>query len=304
MPYRKTILENGITILSQKMNHIESISLEIWVRTGSRYENKENNGISHFIEHMHFKGTNKRSAKTIAEEFDSIGGYLNAFTGQEFTAYVARVLKEHLPLSIDIMSDILLNSLYDDEKIENEKEVILQEIALLNDTPDSLTVDNIHKAAFPDQELGLNILGEHENVKKIDKKGLLNYHNQYYTGSNIIIVAAGNLEHDNLVKLVSSNFNKLNKGNKNNFSPAVYQGGFNYVEKDLEQIHFCLGLKGSSYLDKDFYTAELFSNILGGNNMSSRLYQKIREEYGLVYGVSSFNSSFQDTGMLFIYNTR
>lgn len=293
-------LSNGIRVATDSMKGVETVTLQVCVDIGSRYETENVNGISHFLEHMAFKGTKRRTAQDIAREFDELGGNFNAFTSREHTVYYAKVLKNDLPAAMDILADILQHSTFDEEELIRERGVVLQEIAQNRDTPDDLIFDLFQETAYPNQPLGRSILGPETLVSEFSRKHLTDYVGQYYRGSRIIIAAAGNIDHKTLVSLTENTFNSLEKDASVTLPAANYQGGDIRKAKDLEQVHFILGFKGLSYKDDQIYTVQLLSLILGGG-MSSRLFQEIREKRGLAYSVYSFTSGYHDDGLLGIY---
>jgi len=297
----KTILDNGIKIVTQNMPHFHSVSMGVWVNVGAREESPEESGLSHFIEHMIFKGTQRRTAYQIAKEFDSIGGQTNAFTSAENTCYHAKVMDTHLEIMVDILSDIFLNSVFDEKEVENERAVILQEIGMMEDSPD----DYIHFLSgsnfWGENSLGRSVLGSRENIRKFDSNSLKEFFRYFYQPERIIISAAGNLSHNQLVDIAGPVFESIRPGN--GFPDRMTSDGRSQVHvhyKDLEQVHICLGTKGMSITDPRKYEYSLLNTILGGN-MSSRLFQEIREKRGLAYAVYSFISSYVDTGMFGVY---
>ncbi len=297
----KTILDNGIKIVTQNMPHFHSVSMGVWVNVGAREESPEESGLSHFIEHMIFKGTQRRTAYQIAKEFDSIGGQTNAFTSAENTCYHAKVMDTHLEIMVDILSDIFLNSVFNEKEFENERAVILQEIGMMEDSPD----DYIHFLSgsnfWGENSLGRSVLGSRENIRNFDANSLKGFFQRFYQPERIIISAAGNLEHNHLVDIVGPVFESIRPGN--GFPDRMTSDGCSQVNvhyKDLEQVHICLGTKGMSITDPRKYEYSLLNTILGGN-MSSRLFQEIREQRGLAYAVYSFISSYVDTGMFGVY---
>jgi hypothetical protein len=293
-------MANGIKIITKHMPHTEAISINVWVATGSRYETAKNNGISHFLEHMAFKGTKRRTAKQIAEEFDDIGGHFNAHTGREATVYEAKTLKEDAHIAVDILADIIQNSIFDEEELERERGVILQELAMTIDTPDDIIFDYFQATAYPGQAVGRSILGTEEFIKNVSKADFIEYINAQYIGENIVIAVAGNIDVSAIERQIEQQFSVIKSGKKNIFQPAIYKGG-NFSEKrDLEQVHIVLGFQGVSYKTDEIYKAQLLSIVLGGG-MSSRLFQEVREKRGLAYSVSAFNSSYADGGMFSIY---
>jgi len=296
-----TILKNGLRITTDYMPEVESVSFAVWVNTGSRDENKQNNGIAHFLEHMAFKGTKTRTYKDIAEEFDNIGGHYNAFTSEEETVYHAKTLKNTLEKSIEIIADILQNSIFDQEEMEKERQVILQELAMYEDMPREHVSELFQKTAFPNQAYGRGVGGTTKSVKALTRENLINYITKQYKTQNIVISAAGKIDHNNLVNLVKKHFNKLNTGIKNPVETAIYKGGDIRKQKtQLEQTQVILGFEGLNYTDPNYYTLKLMSSILG-QGMSSRLFQEIREKRGLAYTITSGCHSTIDTGIFEIY---
>lgn len=297
---QSSILKSGLRVATDEMNEVETVSIGVFVNTGSRNEDLKINGISHFLEHMAFKGTPTRSAKQIAEEFEGIGGYINAYTSKEKTVYYVKVLKKYSEFAVEFLSDIIQNSIFDKTELEKERGVILQEIAMTNDTPDDIVFDYFHDQAFANQPLGRSILGLPTNIKKFKREDFVKYIKQQYNYSNIAVVGAGNLKHQDLVKWSEKYFNKLAKNNIAKPLKAKYSGGEYRKHKKLEQINMVLGFKGFSYSDENFYTAQILSMILGGG-MSSRLFQEVRENLGLAYSIYSFNSCYYDCGLFAIY---
>ena len=293
-------LKNGLKIGVDEMSDVETVSIGVFVHTGSRNESKEINGISHFLEHLAFKGTKKRTAKEIAEEFESIGGYINAYTSREKTVYYVKILKEYTEFAVEFLSDIIQNSIFKEEEIKKECEVILQELAMTNDTPDDIIFDYFQEVAFPKQALGAPIIGNKKNILKFQKKDFLDYINSQYNYGNMAVVASGNINLDELKKLSEKYFNNLAKNEIKKIENARYFGGDFYKQKKLEQIHCVIGYEGVSYCDDDYYKAQILSLILGGG-MSSRLFQEIRENLGLAYSIYAFNSNYEDAGTFAIY---
>ena len=300
MTHEVTKLDNGLTVITETMTEVPSITLNIGVNNGSRYETPELNGISHFLEHMAFKGTKRRNAQQIAEEFDAVGGYLNASTDREHTIYHAKFLKEDLPLAVDILADILQHSVFEAEEIERERSVITQEIAQSNDTPDDIVFDYFMNTAFPGQPLGRNILGNEETIMHFTGDTLRSYMHRNYAASRMVVAAAGNISHVELVQLVSDFFTHFPEPATIHKEPLRYGGGYCPVRRDLEQINVVLGLEGCSYHDPDYYTTQMLSTIFGGS-MSSRLFQEVREKRGLAYTIQSFSSSYEDGGIFGIF---
>ncbi len=298
--HEKTVLDNKLTILSMQNEHIPSVIIEVWVDVGSRHESEEINGMAHFVEHLHFKGTKQRSAKQIAEEFDAIGGHINAYTTKEHTVYSAKVLKEFLPFAIEMLSDIIFNSIYNEEDLEKEKNVILQELAQTKDDPEDVAFENFAKNNFKNQALGRAILGTEENIKSFSREQVVNFVQKYYSASRIIISAVGNFEHQNLVNLVKTTLTPYPNSNIANYAQAYYTGGFSYqANNELSQLHLVVGYEGVSISSDKYYALEILSNIMGGS-ISSRLFQEIREKLGLVYSIGSFNQYYKDIGIFCI----
>jgi predicted Zn-dependent peptidase len=295
-------LANGIFIGTDHMPQVETVAISILVKTGSRYETVTNNGISHFLEHMAFKGTEQRSAKDIAEEFDQIGGYLNAYTSREKTVYHAKVLKDDVEIAVDILTDILQNSVFSNEEIERERGVILQEIAQTKDTPDDIIFDYFQETAFANQAIGRSILGTEELVQQFTRENFLDYVNKHYSYDNIIISAAGNINHNHFNTLLENKCTKFASQSNKTMEKSNYTGGELRIQKDLEQAHIILGFNGCSYLHPEYYAQQVLSLIIGGG-MSSRLFQEVREKRGLAYGISAFTSNYEDCGIFGIYSS-
>jgi predicted Zn-dependent peptidase len=295
--HQKTILDNGLTILSLKNTGVESVAVEAWVKVGSRYEAADINGIAHFIEHMNFKGTHKRSSKQIAEEFDAIGGYLNAFTSKEHTVYSAKILAEFLEQAVDMLADIMFNSLYNDEDIEKEKNVVLQELAQTKDTPDDFVFENFYLDSFAQQALGRSILGTEQNIQGFTKEAIIDFVKKYYVAPNIIVAASGNIEHEEFVNLVQQKFNPFEGKEQISIEATKFTGGYSFTQdNELSQYHLIIGYEGVAIGSKDYYKLEMLSNIFGGS-ISSRLFQEIREKRGLVYSVGTFSQYYRENGI-------
>jgi len=299
--YNKTVLDNGIRIVTEKIDHRNSVSIGIWVNVGSRDEDEPRSGITHFIEHMIFKGTEKRNHLQIAKELDLIGGLSNAFTGKEQTCFHSKVLSIHLEKACDILSDIFLHSVFDPKEMEKERNVILQEISMIEDTPDEYVHVLFQKTFWKDHPLGRPIVGTPQSIMSITHSDILEHLKFYYDPQNIIIAASGNVDHQRFVEYLEPMFNSLRplSSKPSRFVPVC--GKAEHIQsKDLEQIHVCLGGVAPSLRDEERFSALMFNVILGGN-MSSRLFQEIREKAGLVYSIYSFMSAFEDTGLLGIY---
>ena len=295
-----TKLNNGLRLAADEMKDVETVSVGVFVNTGSRNETAKINGISHFLEHMAFKGTKKRSAKQIAEEFEGIGGHINAYTSKEKTVYYAKVLKQHAEFAVEFLSDIIQNSTFDKTELEKERGVILQEIAMTNDTPDDIVFDYFQETAYPSQALGRSILGPEDNIKKFSRNDFTKYIGQQYNYKNIAIAAAGNIKQSDLEKWSKKYFTNLGTNEIKEVEAAKYKGGDFRKEKKLEQVNVVLGFKGLSYSNKNYYTSQILSTILGGG-MSSRLFQEVRENRGLAYSIYAFNYAHSDSGIFGIY---
>jgi len=295
--YRKTVLDNGLTVVTESIPYYSTVSLGIWWKTGGRFENEENNGISHFIEHMLFKGTQKRSAYDIAREIDAVGGAINAFTGKEYTCLYARVLKKDTDIALDILSDMYRNPLFLEDDLEKEKYVIAQEIKMVEDSPEEYIYEMFNASYFKGHSLGLPILGIQDNVEKFTRDELKNHFLQHYSLCNVIITASGRIDHDAFVSKVSRFFEcSRSQGSTPEVmvtpSPCT---GFHIYEKDLEHVYLCVGTDGVSQVDNRRYRLYLLNAIMGGS-MSSHLFQEIREKRGLVYNIYSYVSCYHDAG--------
>ncbi len=297
----QTRLDNGIRVVSEELPHLASVALGIWVENGSRYEAPEIGGISHYIEHLLFKGTDRRSAAEISEEIEGVGGSLNAFTGKEHTCYHAKVLHEHLPLAFDLLADIFLHSRFDPEEIERERGVILQEIAQVLDTPDEY-VHDVFKAHFwKGHPLSRPICGTAETVSDLGQAQFLSFLRERYGTDRTVVAAAGRLRHADLVALVERAFGPAaSRLGPVDGVPPRHHGGLVVHEKGLEQVHVCLGLPGISQIDPARYTGFVLDTALGGG-MSSRLFQEVRERRGRAYAIQSFLATYRDTGYLGVY---
>ncbi len=298
---QKVVLDNGVRIITEEIPHVRSVSLGVWVNVGSRDEDEKNNGISHFIEHMMFKGTEKRTAKEIAESLDAVGGQINAFTTKEYTCYHAKVLDEHLDLAIDVISDMLFGSLFAAEDIEREKNVIVEEIKMYEDAPDELVHDVLTGVMWHAHALGRPVIGQEEVVRAIDRNQLLEFYDRHYRCGDMVISCAGNISHDEVVEKLAGAFEHLapRNGVKRYAAPRAANKAV-CRRKDTEQVHLCLGTEGFALDHDDIYVMQVINTVLGGG-MSSRLFQKIREERGLVYTVFSYHSSYHDTGLFCVY---
>lgn len=297
----KTTLENGIQVITEEVPSVHSVSVGIWVEAGSRDEELKENGISHFIEHMLFKGTKRRSAGQISKEIDSVGGVLNAFTSKEFSSFYAKVLAEHLPVALNLLFDLYLNSTFSTEEMEKERQVIAQEISMIEDTPDEYIHDLFSESFWPRHPLGFPILGRMETIGRMKRNRLKEFFLRNYLGVQPILVAAGKLRHKDLLQPVEEMLGKVRPRRKQRRSRPPRPHPQIFVKnKSLEQVHLVLGTQGFSAIHPQRYAFSVLNTILGGG-MSSRLFQEIREDRGLAYSVYSFLSSFKDSGMLGVY---
>jgi len=299
--YRKDTLTNGIRVVSETLPKSRSLSLGVWVKVGSRHEPREIGGVSHFIEHMFFKGTARRTARDIATEVDSLGGEMNAFTSQETTTYYIKVLDEHLPAAVDILSDILLASRFDPAEMEKERKVILEEIKSVEDTPDDFIHELFTGTVWTDNSLGRPILGTRETIRALKHADILSYIESYYSPREIVISVAGNFEHGRVIELLNNAFGKLARTGvpKHEVTPGFHRA-VTVRKKQLEQVQVCLGCKGLNYTHDDRFGIMALNTILG-NSMSSRLFQEVREQNALAYSIYSYVTAYRDTGLLTIY---
>jgi predicted Zn-dependent peptidase len=293
-------LANGLRIVTDRIDTVETVSLGLWVDVGTRHEPPAVNGVAHFLEHMAFKGTKRRSALAIAEEIEAVGGHLNAYTSRESTAYYAKVLKEDVGLALDILADILQHSTFEPNELERERAVILQEIGQANDTPDDIIFDYFQERAFPDQAMGRPVLGSPEIIRGLSRNSVVSYLQNHYGASRMVLSAAGNLDHDRIVDLAGKLLSDMPAERFVTSEPARYVGGEHRQDRDLEQLHLVLGFPGLTVTDPDYYAAAVLSTAFGGG-MSSRLFQEVREKRGLVYAVSSFAHGYRDGGLFGIY---
>jgi len=300
--YYKETLPNGLRIVYEEIPYVQSVSVGLWVGAGSRYENIGDNGISHFIEHMMFKGTSRRSARDIAEEIDNVGGQLNAFTGKECTCYYAKVLNTQVELALDILSDMIFNSCLSPESIKKEKNVVLEEINMYEDSPEEQIHDQYAGTIFKRHPLGYPILGNCNTVESFTRDELINYLEKNYCPDNTVISVAGNIKFDRLLELIQKYFGQWQgRTSISDTQPGPFMNyKFSMRKKDTEQVHCCIGFKGFNQTDERLYSLLALNNLLGGG-MSSRLFQKIREDLGLVYSVYSYSSTYSDVGLMTIY---
>lgn len=295
-----TRLANGLTVVSHTMAHLQTTALGLWVAVGARHEAASENGISHLLEHMSFKGTASRTAQAIAEEIEAVGGELNAATGLETTSYFARVLKGDEGIALELLADILLNSRYSEDELEREREVILQEIAATRDMPDDIAFELVNEAAYPDQAVGRSILGPEANVRRFRPADLSAFLKRHYDPKRMVIAAAGAVPHDRLVRHAEALFGGLTSPGIEGQEQACYRGGARWHHKRFEQSHLVLALEAPSYRDPQYFTAQVFSGLFGGG-MSSRLFQEAREKRGLCYSIYSSAWGLSDTGLLAVH---
>ena len=302
MTISTTTLPNGIRIVTDRLAGAESIALGIWVGVGTRHEDMAQNGIAHMLEHMLFKGTPSRTAKVISEVIEDVGGHMNAYTGRETTAYYVHVLKDHTDLALDVLADMLQNSIFPEDEIERERAVILQEIHMYEDTPEDVVFERAQAAAYPGQALGASGLGTIDIVKNIQQADLKNYIASRYTSDKIVVSAAGAVDHDAFVAKVNALFGKLplSQHSPSWIAPANYKPSPVLVDKDTEQAHLVIGFQGISHTDPRYSAMRILSSILGGGT-SSRLWQEVREKRGLVYSIHSFRDSYADDGQFGVY---
>ncbi|SHI78730.1 Predicted Zn-dependent peptidase [Geosporobacter subterraneus DSM 17957] len=300
--FQKYTLSNGVRLVVEKIPYVKSVTLGFWIEAGSIHEDADSNGITHFVEHMLFKGTDTRSAREIAESFDSIGGQLNAFTSKECTCFYGKVLDTHLSIAIDVLTDMLFHSSFNPREIEKEKGVIIEEINMYEDSPEDLVHELLSNTVFKHHNLGMPVLGTAKTVTSFDRQKLLSFVENYYTMENMVISVAGNFDENSLIEQLEEKLNAISSKKRTqkpesrpSFSP---DGVIRY--KDIEQLHICLGLEGASLKSQDLYPLLIVNNVFGGS-MSSRLFQNIREDKGLAYSVFSYPSSYKEIGLLTIY---
>ncbi|MDR6224224.1 M16 family metallopeptidase [Desmospora profundinema] len=296
----KHTLPNGIRVVAEQIPHVRSVAIGLWIGTGSRHESAETNGISHFFEHMMFKGTKRRTARQLADTFDEIGGQVNAFTSKELTCYYAKVLDQHLNVALDVLSDMFFQSVLHPEDIKKERKVIEEEIRMVEDTPDDIVHDWLSQAAMARHSLGFPILGSIDNLRRFDQEALLSFQEKYYTSDRLVIALAGHLP-DNYLEQVADFFASWTSRREDVGSIIPeFTAGVIHRKKETEQTHICLGLPGLSIRDPRIYSLILLNNLVGGN-MSSRLFQEVREERGLAYSVYSYHSAYRDGGLFTLY---
>jgi predicted Zn-dependent peptidase len=295
-----TRLPSGLVVITDRMAHLETASLGVWVSAGSRDERPDEHGISHLLEHMAFKGTSRRTARQIAEEIEAVGGDLNAATSVETTAYYARVLRADVPLALDVLADILTDPAFDPEELRREQNVIVQEIGAAEDTPDDLIWDRLQEVAFPGQPIGRSILGTPATVRSFDRARLAAYLDRNYRAPDMVVAAAGAVEHAAVVDQVAHAFTRFKGPEAPASQSARFVGGSRVEARDLEQVHIALAMHGVAQRDPDLYNLQVFTNVLGGG-MSSRLFQEVREQRGLCYAVYAFHSPYVDSGVFGLY---
>lgn len=297
-------LDNGIQVVMEKIDYVNSVAIGIIIKNGSIHENINNNGVSHFIEHMLFKGTKNRNAKEIAESIDNVGGQLNAFTGKEQTCFYAKVLDRHLPIAIDVLGDMLSNSLFIEEEIQKEKGVIIEEINMYLDEPEDLVYELLNELMFKNTSLEYPILGNEHSVSTLNRENMLNYFYEKYNAEDIVISLAGKFDTKETMKLLNENFNSFKK-EKSELTEElpneyIFKNNIKGIDKKIEQLNFCIGLEGTNSKSDDIHPTLVMNNIFGGS-MSSRLFQSIREDKGLAYSVYSILSPMENTGIFSIY---
>ncbi len=299
--HKETVLTNGIHILSEKVPHVHSVVVGFWISVGSRDESPEVAGITHFIEHLMFKGTKSRTAKQIAESLDAVGGQLNAFTTKEYTCYYVRVLDEFFEFAVDLLSDMLLNSLFSPDDLDRERNVILEEIKMYEDTPDEQVHDIFARTLWQNHPLGRSIIGTADVIANVSREEIMEFYREHYIASNMIIAVAGNVEHQRVVNKIEGILGHLEPQKRSRVlqPPSPYSDTC-FRKKDTEQVHICTGVPGLPLGHENIYVLQLINTILGGG-ISSRLFQQIREERGLVYAVFSYHSSYHDGGVFCIY---
>jgi predicted Zn-dependent peptidase len=300
MSVQVTKLANGMSVVTDRMESVETVSIGVWVNVGTRHEPAAINGVAHVLEHMAFKGTERRTALDIAEEIEAVGGHVNAYTSREHTAYYAKVLKADVALAVDILADILQHATFDATELERERTVILQELGQAQDTPDDIIYDIFQERAYPNQPMGQPVLGRAEIIKSLGRDAVAGYMHNTYAAPGMLLVAAGNVVHDALVALAERAFTTLNAKSEARTEPGRYEGGDHRELRELEQAHVLLGFPGFAFADRDYFAASVVSTAFGGG-MSSRLFQEVREKRGLAYSIYSFSHSYSDGGIFGIY---
>jgi len=299
--YKKTVLPNGVRIITEKIDYVRSVSIGLWIGAGSRDEREGYEGISHFIEHMLFKGTKNRTARDLAESLESVGGQLNAFTTKEYTCFYAKVLDEDMDLANDVLSDMFFNSLFDEKEIEKEKKVVIEEIKMYEDSPDELIHDLFSEYVWNDHPLGKPILGTEESIRGLSREKIIDYLGHHYAPENMVVAVAGKINHEDIIRKLAPVYGEFTRGGKRILEGTPKgQTIQRYNTKDTEQMHLVMGVPGLGQDDEDIYPMHIINNVLGGG-LSSRLFQEIREQRGLAYSVYSYHSTYVDAGMFAIY---
>ena len=300
--YKKHVLENGLTIIGEEIPYVKSISLGVWINAGSRIEDEEISGVSHFIEHMLFKGTRNRTSKQIASEIDNLGGQINAFTSKECTCYYVKLLDSHIDIGIDVLSDMILNSKFNEDDLDKERSVIIEELKMYEDSPEDLAYDLLTENIYKNDPLGMNIIGTEESLKRLNREKLLDYFNKYYVPNNSVIAISGNFNFDEIINKIEEKFKVWKKKDVNvDIKKAEFKSCFLTKNKDIEQVNLAMSLEAVPLEnDKEVYALAVINTVFGGS-ISSRLFQKIREEKGLVYSIYSSQSLYRKCGELGIF---
>ena len=300
--YKKHVLENGLTIIGEEIPYVKSISLGVWINAGSRIEDEEISGVSHFIEHMLFKGTRNRTSKQIASEIDNLGGQINAFTSKECTCYYVKLLDSHIDIGIDVLSDMILNSKFNEDDLDKERSVIIEELKMYEDSPEDLAYDLLTENIYKHDPLGMNIIGTEESLNRLNREKLLDYFNKYYVPNNSVIAISGNFNFDEIINKIEEKFKVWKKRDVNvDIKKAEFKSCFLTKNKDIEQVNLAINLKAIPMInDREVYALSVVNNVFGGS-ISSRLFQKIREEKGLVYSIYSSQTLYQECGELGIF---
>ena len=300
--YKKHVLENGLTIIGEEIPYVKSISLGVWINAGSRIEDEEISGVSHFIEHMLFKGTRNRTSKQIASEIDNLGGQINAFTSKECTCYYVKLLDSHIDIGIDVLSDMILNSKFNEDDLDTERSVIIEELKMYEDSPEDLAYDLLTENIYKNDPLGMNIIGTEESLNRLNREKLLDYFNKYYVPNNSVIAISGNFNFDEIINKIEEKFKVWKKRDVNvDIKKAEFKSCFLTKNKDIEQVNLAMSLEAVPIeSDKEVYALAVINTVFGGS-ISSRLFQKIREEKGLVYSIYSSQSLYRKCGELGIF---
>ena len=300
--YKKHVLENGLTIIGEEIPYVKSISLGVWINAGSRIEDEEISGVSHFIEHMLFKGTRNRTSKQIASEIDNLGGQINAFTSKECTCYYVKLLDSHIDIGIDVLSDMILNSKFNEDDLDKERSVIIEELKMYEDSPEDLAYDLLTENIYKNDPLGMNIIGTEESLNRLNREKLLDYFNKYYVPNNSVIAISGNFNFDEIINKIEEKFKVWKKRDVNvDIKKAEFKSCFLTKNKDIEQVNLAMSLEAVPIeRDKEVYALAVINTVFGGS-ISSRLFQKIREEKGLVYSIYSSQSLYRKCGELGIF---